>query len=127
MQIAIFYRPGGGDGDGGVSARAAAAHKRFASYEGDLPTLLNVYQSWKREALYVPSGAKKAAHRKQWKHDGNKVIHREWCTRNYMSGRALVRANDVRKQLSEICARPLEKNGLGLEMTLSCGMTWNSS
>jgi hypothetical protein len=120
-KLAIFYRPGGGDGDGGVLARAAAAHKRFASYVGDLSTLLNVYQSWKREALYVPSGAKKAAHRKQWKHDGNKVIHGEWCTRNYISGRALVRANDVCNQLSEICARPLEKNGLGLEMTLSCG------
>lgn len=53
-----FYRPGGGDGaleSGGVAAKAAVAHRRFASNEGDLPTLLNVYRAWWSEAVYVPS------------------------------------------------------------------------
>lgn len=118
----IFYRPGGSDADGGVSARAAAAHKRFASYEGDIPTLLNVYQSWTREALYTSAGGTKVQ-RKKLKHGnhGNKITHGEWCIRNFISGRSLVRANDVRNQLAEICSRPLEKNGLGMDIKLSCG------
>jgi HrpA-like RNA helicase len=118
----VFYRPGGGDADGGISARAAAAHKRFTSYEGDLPTLLNVYQSWKREALYLPSHTKKTQrHELKRTHNGNKIIHGEWCTRNFISGRSLVRANDVRNQLSEICGKISERNGLGMDIQLSCG------
>ena len=116
----LFYRPGGSDADGGISARAAAAHKRFASYEGDLPTLLNVYQSWTREALFTSSAGRTKAQRKKVNH-GNKCTHGEWCTRNFISGRSLVRANDVRNQLAEICGRPLEKNGLGMDVKLSCG------
>jgi len=125
----VFYRPGGGDetASGTVAAKAIAAHRRFASYEGDLPTLLSVYESWRREAIYVPSssGGKKAQKRRlaasQQKGSAGKLLHGDWCARNFISGRALVRAYDVRKQLSEICAREVKKNGLGLDVKVSCG------
>ena len=125
----VFYRPGGGDEavSGTVAAKAIAAHRRFASYEGDLPTLLSVYESWRREAVYVPSssGGKKAQKRllaaAQQKGSAGKLLHGDWCSRNFISGRALVRAYDVRRQLSEICAREVKKNGLGLDVKASCG------
>lgn len=125
----VFYRPGGGDeaASGTVAAKAIAAHRRFASYEGDLPTLLSVYESWRREAVYVPSssGGKKAQKRRlaaaQQKGSAGKLLHGDWCSRNFISGRALVRAYDVRRQLSEICAREVKKNGLGLDVKASCG------
>ena len=52
---------------------------------------------------------------------GNKLLHGEWCMRNFVSGRALVRAHDVRHQIATICVRPVEKNGLGMNITASCG------
>ena len=125
----VMYRPGGTGiegGSGGLAAKAASAHRRFASYEGDLPTLLNIYQTWRKESIYVSSGGKKAQKRLQklesaTRGGGIKLLHGEWCTRNFISGRALVRAFDVRHQLSTICGRSLEKNGLGMDVTLSCG------
>ena len=121
----IMYRPGG-NSESGLSAKAASAHRRFASYEGDLPTLLNVYQAWRKEAIYVSSGGKKAQklHRKMEataNNGGAKLLHGEWCSRNYISGRALVRAYDVRQQLSTLCSRSVEKHGLGMDINLSCG------
>ena len=59
----VFYRPSGNaETNSSLTLKAAAAHKRFASYEGDIPTLINVYQSWSEEAIYVPpsSGGLKA-------------------------------------------------------------------
>jgi len=129
----IFYRPGGGNaGDtGGLSAKAAAAHKRFTSYEGDLPTMLTVYNCWKKEAIYVSSsrGGKKEQKRRRReiqeatskKGRGAKLLHAEWCTRNFISGRALMRAHDVRNQLQEICSRDESRNGLGMNVRQSCG------
>ena len=124
----VMYRPGGGGGDfssavgSGVAAKAAAAHRRFASHEGDLPTLLTVYQAWRKEALYVSSGGKKALKKLRKSAGGEgKIGHGEWCTRNFISGRALVRAHDVRQQLQTIIGRPLESNGLGMDVNLSCG------
>ena len=38
-----------------------------------------------------------------------------------MNGRALVRAHNVRQQLSTICAKAVEKGGLGMDVSLSCG------
>jgi HrpA-like RNA helicase len=127
----VMYRPGRGgeaevSGSSGLGGKAAMAHRRFASYEGDLPTLLAVYQAWRKEAIYV---AGKKAQRKIQKLDaatsnnggGTKLLHGEWCTRNFISGRALVRAHDVRHQLNVICGRSLEKNGLGMDVNLSCG------
>jgi len=124
----VFYRPGGGDEttSGSIAAKATAAHRRFASYEGDLPTLLSVYESWRKEAIYVPSGAggKKAQKRRlaaaQNGSSGGKLLHGDWCARNFISGRALIRAFDVRRQLSEICAREVKKNGLGMDVKASC-------
>jgi HrpA-like RNA helicase len=69
----IFYHPGrssGGDDKGGQAARGAAAHRRFASYEGDLPTLLNVYNAWRKEAVYSRSGTPRNA--KKQKHSSGK-------------------------------------------------------
>jgi len=139
----IFYRPGDGRGDGNqiksqTAAKAAAAHRRFAIHEGDLPTLVAVFNAWKREAVYVPPGAGGKSARKrlrkklqkqqqhQSSHSSSQTKHRkimshsEWCSRNFISGRALVRALEVRKQLSEICSRNEERNGLGMNMNLSC-------
>ena len=49
------------------------------------------------------------------------MLHGEWCLRNFINGRALIRAHDVRKQLSDICGRPQSKNGLGWDTGMSCG------
>jgi len=128
----VFYRPGGGNGEdegsGGsrLASKAAAAHRRFASYEGDIPTLLSIYETWEKEAIYIPSyaGGKKAQKKKQKTKDSKdfgKMLHGEWCLRNFINGRALVRAHDVRKQLSDICGRAREKNGLGWDIGMSCG------
>jgi HrpA-like RNA helicase len=129
----IFYRPGGGnvEDEDGLAAKAAAAHRRFACHEGDLPTMLAVYNCWRREAIYVPTsrGGKKeqkrlrremgAASRKKGR--GNKLLHEEWCTRNFISGKSLLRAHDVRIQLQELCSRDEARNGLSMDVTQSCG------
>ena len=130
----IFYRPGGGNAEdtGGLAAKAAAAHRRFACYEGDLPTMLAVYNCWRKEAIYVSStrGGKKEQKRRRREIEestskkgtrGAKLLHGEWCTRNFISGRALARAYDVRNQLQEICSRDESRNGLGMNVTQSCG------
>ncbi|KAL7493443.1 hypothetical protein ACHAWT_006645 [Skeletonema menzelii] len=104
----IFFRPGGrGDDSGGLAGKSAAAHRRFASHEGDLPTLLNVYKAWRKEAVYM-------------KGPSSKMLHGDWCKQNFISGRALARAHDVRSQLSELCSRSIEKNGLAMDIRLSC-------
>lgn len=115
----IFYTP---SGEGEQAAKAATAHKRFASHEGDLPTLLAVYEAWRKEAFYSPILGKKAQNRmKETAKSGNKVPHGEWCKQNSINGRALVRAHDVRHQLSAICSRGEEQHGLGLDVNVSCG------
>jgi hypothetical protein len=48
------------------------------------------------------------------------MLHGDWCKQNFISGRALVRAHDVRSQISELASRPKEKNGLGMRVELSC-------
>jgi len=136
----ILYRPGGGNGldkeKSGLAAKASAAHRRFASYEGDLPTMLNVYDCWRKEAIYISSsrGGKKEQKRRRrqleeassgakgkGRRGGGKLLHGEWCTRNFVSGRSLVRAHDVRNQLLEICAKDEAKNGLAIDVSQSCG------
>jgi HrpA-like RNA helicase len=108
----IFYGRGRDD-SGGVGSRAAAAHRRFASYEGDLPTLLNVYNAWRQEAIYNTGASKKAKH-KNGQGSNSKVAHGDWCTHNFINGRALTRAYDVRSQLSDLCSR------LGMDINSSC-------
>jgi HrpA-like RNA helicase len=112
----IFFRP---TGEG--AQRAAAAHKRFVSHEGDLSTLLFVYKTWKAEAAYIAAGDKHRAKKLKQQVGKMKVSHGEWCSRNYINGRALVRANDVRAQLEELCGRSTVKGGLGMDVGSSCG------
>lgn len=102
----IFYR------QGDYSGKAAAAHRRFASHEGDIPTLLNVFQTWRQEAAHSS---------KQHKQQEGKLSHGDWCVRNFISGRALLRAYDVRSQLKDICGRSTDRNGLGMNVDQSCG------
>ena len=125
----IFYRPAGSeDENNGLTAKAAAAHRRFFSYEGDLPTMLTVYDCWRKEATYISSNRGKASSQKRSRYEamnengtGGKLKHGEWCTRNFISGKSLARAFDVRAQLQEICSRAEEKGGLGFDVTQSCG------
>ncbi|GKY93726.1 ATP-dependent RNA helicase Cdc28 [Mayamaea pseudoterrestris] len=121
----LFYRP---PGESTLATKADACHKRFASYEGDLPTFLNVYDAWRSEAIYVPPGKshkskKKLLQEQQKASSGSqvKISHSDWCQRNYVSGRALSRAYLVRQQLRMLCEKPLAQNGLELNVTSSCG------
>ena len=118
----IFYRPGGrgGEDSGGVASKAAAAHRRFASYEGDLPSLLNVYNAWKKEAIYTRSGnPRKKQKLKKEKGSFAKMSHGDWCGLNFINGRALMRAHDVRSQLSDLCSR----HGMDVHSSCSAEMT----
>lgn len=103
----IFYGRGRDD-SGGIGSRAAAAHRRFASYEGDLPTLLNVYNAWRQEAVYNTSTSKRSKQKAE-RGSNSKTSHGDWCAQNFINGRALTRAYDVRSQLSDLCSR-LEMN-----------------
>jgi HrpA-like RNA helicase len=98
----IFYR------QGDANSKSTAAHRRFASHEGDIPTLLNVYEAWRKET-------------KRSKNEEGKVSHGDWCARNFINGRALLRAQDVRTQLRDICLKSKERNGLGMDVDQSCG------
>lgn len=121
----LFYRP---TGIGTASSKAAAAHQRFKSHEGDLPTFLSVYECWRNEAVYVPpsSGSKKAK-KKQRKairammaeRGGNVSSHEDWCHRNFISSRSLARAFDIRMQLESICKLSAENHGLGIDVRLT--------
>ena len=53
--------------------------------------------------------------------EDSKLLHGEWCTRNFVSGRALAHAYDVRSQLAQICGRGTDQNGLGMDVSSSCG------
>ena len=122
----IFYRPGGNglDMDGSAS-KAASAHRRFASYEGDFPTMINVFNCWKKEAIFDDRSKKKKGRKvsdsKRSKGGVSKIPHGEWCNQNFISGRALMRAYDVRNQLVEICSRRSDSNGLCIDTENSCG------
>jgi len=145
----LFYRPNssGNSSSGGASQKAAAMHRRFASHEGDLPTFLNVYDAWRKEAVYVPpsSGGSKMQkklikQRQQQQQQASRkrsstiLSHHDWCQQNFISGRSMVRAHSIREQLQEICQRPPtetsqhNKNnkhssggGLGINVASSCG------
>jgi ATP-dependent RNA helicase DHX8/PRP22 len=116
----LFYRPL--SSEGGIAAKAGAAHRRFASHEGDLPTFLNVYTAWQNEAVYVSFGGIKSQN-KLLKTGGSrgKLNHGNWCQQNYISGRSLVRAHHIRSQLMRLCGRSTEQNGLGMDVQSTCG------
>lgn len=115
----LMYRPSGDQ----LAARAAEAHRRFASHEGDLPTFLNVYHAWKKEAIYISSSTSSKKSKKKRDKEGakGKLLHGDWCKRNFITARSLARAHDVHHQLRTICSRPLDRNGLGMDVSKSCG------
>lgn len=130
----LLYRPSAGSaalsdhGKGtSVASKAAAAHRRFTSHEGDLPTFLNVYRAWRHEAAYHAPDNGSGRHRKGKNSmsdsgpSSSLLSHGEWCQRNFVSGRALARAHSIRRQLEALCAKSLEQNGLGLDTSLSSG------
>ncbi|KAG7363864.1 ATP-dependent helicase HrpA [Nitzschia inconspicua] len=129
----VLFRPGGGGGgididqnskSSSLAQKAAQAHRRFASYEGDLPTLLSIYNAWRREAHYSAGVGSK-----QYSGSGGsasttakegKVPHGQWCSHNFINGRALTRAYNVRQQLSGICSKSVDMGGLGIDVNTSC-------
>ena len=67
----IFYRPKD------KQNQADQKKSKFHQPEGDHITLLNIYESWKNNRFSIP-----------------------WCVDNFLQGRSLKRAQDVRKQLT---------------------------
>lgn len=85
----VFYRPKD------KQAQADAKKAKFHQPEGDLLTLLAVYNGWKASKFSNP-----------------------WCYENYVQARALRRAQDVRKQLLGIMDRYKVD-------VISCGTNYN--
>jgi HrpA-like RNA helicase len=79
-------------------AKAIAAHRALSDYEGDVPTLINVYERWRRA-----SPAK------------NTRARRGWCWDNFVNARSVEKAHEVRMQLAGLVQR------LGLDPLASCG------
>lgn len=82
----VFYRPKE------RASEADAAREKFLIAELDHLTLLNVYTQWEQRAASVLSKQQKLS---------------DWCKRNFLQHRSLLRARDVRRQLVSI----LQKNG----------------
>lgn len=78
-------------------AKAITAHKALSDYEGDVPTLINVYERWRR----APGKDARAK--------------RGWCWDNFVNARSVERAHDVRTQLGGLVQR------LGVDPMVSCG------
>ena len=96
----VLYMPsphGGGADAGARRARAAAAHKALSDYEGDVPTLINVYDRWRR------APGKQARDK------------RGWCWDHFVNARSVEKAHEVRVQLAGLVQR------LGLDPAASCG------
>lgn len=85
----VFYRPKD------RQAQADAKRARFFQPEGDHLTLLTVYNAWAANGYSMP-----------------------WCLENYVQGRSLRRAQDVRKQLVSIMDRYHHE-------IISCGPEYN--
>jgi len=71
--------------------RAGQAHRRFANKDGDLPTLVNIYECWLK------------AHKNP-----------KWAAEHYLSQRALTHAESVREQLKALLAH------VGVDASVSC-------
>lgn len=94
---------------------AGQAHRNFASRDGDLPTLVNIYASWLKvttwcrcpglclSVLIVALSAARQANK-----------DKKWTQRNYLSYRSLQHACSVREQLCTL----LQK--LGIDTSVSC-------
>merc|ERR1711957_177755 len=91
----------------------------MGSYEGDLPSLLNLYNTWKKEAIYTRSGDLRKKQTFKKGKGSSKMSHGDWCGHNFINGRALMRAHDVRSQLSDLCSR----RGMAINSSCSSEMT----
>ncbi len=89
-----------------------------------------MYQAWRNEAVYIPpSAGGTRAHRKSYQAELNsnkaiargKMPHGDWCKLNFISGKSLSRAYDIRKQIEDICSRSSARLGLGWDVKVSCG------
>lgn len=85
-------------GDEERRAQASLAHKALAAYEGDVPTLINIYERWST-------------------HKGNEAGRRRWCMEHFVNGRAMARAHEVRGQLQLL----LRKQGVDTDLSCSTG------
>ena len=96
----VLYMPAHTSGAADAAERrekAILAHRSLAAYEGDVTTLIGVYERWLR------AGGKGGGER-----------HR-WCSEHFVNSRSMDRAHDVRNQLVTIVRR------LGLDPMVSCG------
>merc|ERR1712070_709027 len=87
--------------------------------------MLNIYESWRREAVYSPRKTARSSNvnvlsSSNFEGTGSKILHGQWCARNYINGRAIVKAYEVRQQLVTICTGS-GKIGLNIDVSLSCG------
>jgi hypothetical protein len=75
-----------------------------------------VYNAWRKEASYTRTGNLRKTKQKISKGKSSSALlsHGDWCTQNFINGRALTRAHDVRSQLSDLCSR------LGMDIHSSC-------
>jgi len=106
----IFYLPFSTGVECMQQKKASECHRRFASHEGDLLSLINVYESWKAEAVYRDSSTSRKR-----KHGIGRIPHNDWCSRNFIAGRNLIQGHNIRTQLSKIC------RSLGMDTSLSYG------
>ncbi|KND02764.1 ATP-dependent helicase HrpA [Spizellomyces punctatus DAOM BR117] len=82
----VFYTPND------KREQAGQARKRFMNYDGDHITLYNVLKGY--QSVHGDAG---------------------WCTENFISGRSLKQALDIRKQLVTFAER------MGIDTSVSCG------
>lgn len=90
----VLYMPSphGGPDAAEQRNRATTAHRALAAYDGDVPTLVHIYERW--------VAAKKGS---------------RWCWDHFVNARAMKKADEVREQLLLLARR------LGLDPSQSCG------
>jgi len=84
----IMFQPQSGD----QKASAKSAHRTFFAYEGDLFTLLNIYDAWRQANM-----------------------GQQWCYSHYINFRSMTHAHDIRTQLTSLV------ENIGFDPTSSCG------
>jgi HrpA-like RNA helicase len=77
----VFFTPRGEQRE-----EAERAHARFTAVEGDMFTLLRVYEEWRANGRST-----------------------EWCRRNFVNAQALSRARELGRQLSDILVKDTSK------------------
>jgi len=92
----VLYMPSphGGSDAAEQRSKAVAAHRRLAAWDGDVPTLVNIYEMWLK---------------------AGKDKRKQWCKDQFVNARAVEKAQEVREQLVVLVTR------LGLDATQTCG------